>query len=432
MLCLVARLVLIAISLPFAADPRFEYHGELRLSGFTHEIGVAPEEDGSLSVDVISSWLIGARVPTPERHGDEVRFPLPAGLGELRGRMSGESLVGDVTLPDGRRAPIALARAPRSHVRLVEMEIRSGDVRLAATLGLPAGTGPFPAVVFVHGGGDSSRENAPEIFLAKYLPRFGIACLVHDKRGCGASTGAWKTVGFEERARDVVACMTALESRPEIDARRIGLYAGSQGSWVAGVAAASDPSIAFIVHHSGPLVTPFEADRFATASAVRRAGAGDAGVSRIDELFRLECDAVRSGSAPDADAALLGAIERSRREPWFEKSPYTATPESHWWPKWYAHILDHDPVPILRRLDIPMLWLFGARDSQSDPKRNLEILGVLASRHRKDYTVHVFPGAGHGISVPMDEAGNDLAPLTMGEGYFPLLVDWIRSVTRGD
>lgn len=406
-----------------------EYHGEMRLQGLAYELGVAVESDGALSVDVISSWLIGAPV-APERSGDEWRFALPDGLGSVRARMTDESLRGEVTLADGRVAPLELDRVTRPPIRLQEIDVRNGDVRLGATLGLPTGAGPFPAVVFVHGGGDSSQKDAAAIFLAKYLPRFGIACLVHDKRGCGESTGDWKTVGFEDRARDVTACVAALKGIPEIDSRRIGLFAGSQGSWVGGVAAAMDPSIRFIVHHSGPLVSPFEADRYANASAVRGAGLGDDVAARVDALFRLECDAIRRGIAPDRDPALLAAIEVARREPWFEKSPYAATPATHWWPKWYALVLDHDPVPILRRLDIPMLFLFGARDSQSDPKRNLEILGELASRDRKDYTVHVFPGAGHGISVPLDERGNGVAPMTMAAGYFPLLVDWIRRAAR--
>src|SRR5215472_3914691 len=75
--------------------------------------------------------------------------------------------------------------------RQADVSFANGEVQLAGTLLLPQTRKRVPAVVFVHGAAYHEREdNRKE---AEYFARHGIAALVYDKRGCGASTGDWKT-----------------------------------------------------------------------------------------------------------------------------------------------------------------------------------------------------------------------------------------------
>jgi pimeloyl-ACP methyl ester carboxylesterase len=113
-------------------------------------------------------------------------------------------------------------------------------VRCAAWLTLPAGVGPHPAVVLVHGLGATH-----DMMLAQYEQHFaaaGIATLAFDYRNTGASDGQPRQhISAREQFHDVAAALDHLKSTPEIDVRRIGLWGTSLGGMnVVRVAAARD------------------------------------------------------------------------------------------------------------------------------------------------------------------------------------------------
>src|SRR5260221_13875092 len=72
----------------------------------------------------------------------------------------------------------------------------SGHVRLAFTLDLPAGRGPFPAVVMGHGSGRITRDQLT--WGAQHLTSLGFAVLRFDKRGVGESSGTFVAVGTHD------------------------------------------------------------------------------------------------------------------------------------------------------------------------------------------------------------------------------------------
>ena len=129
--------------------------------------------------------------------------------------------------------------------RREEVTFRNGAVSLAGTLTLPSGIKPHPAVVFIHGSGPDSRENYS--FYAELFARHGIATLIYDKRGVGASTGDWRRVHFRDLAEDALAGVRLLRSHKDIDASRIGLWGGSNGGWVAPLAASLSNDVAFVI-----------------------------------------------------------------------------------------------------------------------------------------------------------------------------------------
>ena len=109
---------------------------------------------------------------------------------------------------------------------------------LAAWWYLPDGPGPHPAVVMAHGFGA-----VKEMFLDRFAECFaqaGLAALVFDHRGFGASTGTPRQEADPVlQARDYRHAITWLCARPEVDRTRIGLwgtsYSGGHVLQVAGV-----------------------------------------------------------------------------------------------------------------------------------------------------------------------------------------------------
>lgn len=380
-------------------------------------------------VDLASQWSLGLEVRALQRTPTGLSFELPEGLGHVELRAGG-TLTGTLRRTDGSEARLELAPAPSPAVRAEALRFESDGLTLQATLGLPSGAGPHPALVLVPGGGDSHRGQASTRFLAEYLPRFGFACLVYDKRGSGLSGGSWRTVGLEALAGDALAAVESLRARTDIDPRRIGFFAASQGTWVALEACARAPErVAFVVNHSGPAVSLLEADTYAMRSSARAAGLAPAEEEELLALWSLECAALREGVPPVEYEPLQHALEEAALRPWFARLPYQATPTDSWWVNWYPRVMGFDPRPRLEAVSAPMLWLYGARDTQSDVARNVALLATLARDAGKFWSVHVFPGGNHGISVPLWPAADD-GPMTMASGYFEILLGWLARTTE--
>src|SRR5512136_1827462 len=85
----------------------------------------------------------------------------------------------------------ACTRQPQP-ARIEEITFQSKEFTLVGDLRTPAGTGPFPVLLFVHGSGNADRT-----FFGMYLPimermlRAGYAVFSWDKPGTGESKGAF-------------------------------------------------------------------------------------------------------------------------------------------------------------------------------------------------------------------------------------------------
>jgi dienelactone hydrolase len=127
------------------------------------------------------------------------------------------------------------------------VDFESRSTRCAAWLTLPAGPGPHPAVVLVHGLGATH-----DMMLAQYEQHFaaaGIATLAFDYRNTGASDGQPRQhISTSEQCHDVASAIAHLARRTEIDATRIGLWGTSLGGMnVLRVAAERDDVVAAVV-----------------------------------------------------------------------------------------------------------------------------------------------------------------------------------------
>lgn len=184
--------------------------------------------------------------------------------------------------------------------------------RLHYLLVLPAGLGPFPAVVVGHGSGPATTSDGGDY--VPFLLERGFAVLRYDKRGAGQSTGTYRGVSTANSdaqiatlGGDMASAVAFLARRPEVDARRLGLLGTSQAGWVMVEAAQRSPEVSFIVAVTGSVL------------AVGRNIA-------YEDLSGLPIE--------EAYARLAG----------------------------YAGPPGYDPAPALASLQVPSLWLFGSED----------------------------------------------------------------------
>jgi fermentation-respiration switch protein FrsA (DUF1100 family) len=122
------------------------------------------------------------------------------------------------------------------------VEIHSGGERLSALLYLPDGPGPHPAVVL--GGGWCYVKELVQPMYASVFARNGIAALIFDYRCMGASTGEPRQhIDPWQQIEDYRNAVSYMESRPEVDAERIGAWGISYSGGHVMILGALDPRV---------------------------------------------------------------------------------------------------------------------------------------------------------------------------------------------
>lgn len=289
---------------------------------------------------------------------------------------------------------------------------------LAGTLYLPSGSGgPHPAVVLIHGDGPDTRDGYR--FLARRFARNGIAALVYDKRGTGASSGDWRRARFADLAGDALAGVSLLQSRSDIDPGRIGLWGGSQGGWIATLAAGRSPDVSFLIVKAGPATTPARKAVATSQARVRAAGYPEEVLVRVRALMEIQFEILRSGRGWER---LAEAVREVRGQPWY---PHVAVMRhSRWDSSWmrYGPDIDFDPAPIYGRLRIPILFLLGELDREVPVEDTVAVLERVRQETGRDITVRVFAGADHQIELPRRLSSRPrFAP-----GYLETTLEWTR------
>ena len=123
--------------------------------------------------------------------------------------------------------------------------INGGEYEIPATVCLPKGDGPFPAVVMLHGTG-SNRDEAGNgyLYAAPVLAeKYGIATIRIDFPGNGDSTADYMLYTFTSAVSDAAAAADYMASLDQIDGDKIGVMGWSQGGTDALLACAWRPDI---------------------------------------------------------------------------------------------------------------------------------------------------------------------------------------------
>lgn len=231
-----------------------------------------------------------------------------------------------------------------------EIELRVGDeaAGLPATLTIPNGDGPFPAVVLVHGSGPQDRDstvgpNRPFLDIARGLAARGIAVLRYEKR-TKAHPGMFADGGTIdlETTDDAVRAVAVLRGQTGIDPKRVFVLGHSQGGMMAPRIAARDPKIAGLILLAAPsrplLDILIEQNR--RLAILNDGKTSDAESIAIQQLADSVA-AVRSGREIAAAQAPMGVA-----------------------PAYWRSVDAVDPVAEARAIAQPLLILQGARDIQ--------------------------------------------------------------------
>ncbi len=302
-----------------------------------------------------------------------------------------------------------------------EVKFSNGNAVLAGTLILPLTRKPHPAIVLIHGSDPNTRFTGE---LPRLFASHGIAVLTYDKRGAGASTGELKQATFDDLAGDASAGVRFLQSRQEINAKQVGLWAISQGGWIAPLVATRSPNVAFMILHAGPAVTPRIQARMELENTFPLYGNSPNEIPEATRYQSLYFDAMRNDDA--AWQRLQAAYEQAKAH----KATWVWNPgtKESLRQQWFRLIVDFDPVPVLENVRCPVLAFFGERDVLVPANGNVSIMEQALKRAgNKDVTIKILPGANHRFEETTSRDPRDF-PITRSyvPGYYDTMLAWLR------
>lgn len=163
-------------------------------------------------------------------------------------------------------ASVALTAAPREAVTF-----KSGSLDLQGFIWKPAGPGPFPAVLWNHGGDNAASDSYYEKLWPLHV-RAGFLFFIPQRRGQGGSPGVSVNVQFSQAAApdrnrmqvelystvalaDELAALAYLKTRPDVDTSRIAVSGWSAGGQLTLIGAEADPGFRVAVACSSASVS---------------------------------------------------------------------------------------------------------------------------------------------------------------------------------
>jgi hypothetical protein len=254
-------------------------------------------------------------------------------------------------------------------------------IKLMGRLSLPESNTPMPAFMMMHGSEQGMRDNFGNKVMAHYMISQGFAILNYDKRGVGDSEGVYQeaanTSNLQKHAEDAIAGVTYLASRPEIDAKRIGLIGFSQAGWVIPLASSQSNAISHMVILSGPVESTLQEDMFSSYT-----NDGDSAANYDDAKITQQLRDLKPGG--------------------------------------------FDPIPIIAELNQPGLWLWGSVDKSVPVTFSAENLQALIDSGNNDFSYEIFPNGDHNLNESPHGLFDEI-PYSPRVLFYSALAKWLET-----
>jgi dienelactone hydrolase len=343
--------------------------------------------------------------------------------------------------PDGKSVRFSACEIGRINFdgvegRRIEFDVTdttftSHGATLAGRLILPQGTAVVPIVILVHGAEhDSARQfNA----LQRMLPAEDVGAFVFDKRGTGGSNGGYSQ-DFNLLADDAVAAMREAKRLAGRRAGRIGYQGGSQGGWVAPLAA-NRAHVDFVIVCFGLAVSVIDEDQQEVEIEMREKGHSSADIASALEVARA-AETVFASGFTEGFSEFDAVRVKYKDAPWFKDLhgnytyfflPYSESQLREMGPKFrWGTPFHYDPMPTLRADATPQLWILGGEDYESPSAETTRRIKSLIGAGLP-FTLAVYPQAEHGMTLFEIAAGSrERLSTRYATGYFAMIRDFAR------
>jgi pimeloyl-ACP methyl ester carboxylesterase len=321
-----------------------------------------------------------------------------------------------------------------------EIVFSNDDISFYGTLSVPKNKKKkSPCVILLHGSGPGDRDYLYYHSLSQYLNLRGIAVFRFDKRGTGKSGGGTDFKTFFDLSKDIVAAVKTLEVRDDIDKNKIGVIGLSQGGWLGPLAASQYSGIKFVVTISMAMQTPEQQSLFIKENLMKQAGyTNTVDIELAKNYFTSMWDYYRTGENYESTQRTIDSVKVQKwysviKEGYPEKLPAPERLEDlrkipiFWWLQNGAL---YNPIPVIQKLNIPTLSIYGVKDKVVDGFVS-ELRLRHYFRHPTLLAVKSFPNGNHQLFEANTGYRNENRQLKkLADGYYQTMADWILKINK--
>ena len=307
-----------------------------------------------------------------------------------------------------------------------EVQFENGkEAVLRGSLIVPEGDGPFPAVVLIP---QADRTDLWDVGM--WLFSRGLAVLAYDQRNSevGLSTGKEAAGGYQDQqktyAGDAIAAVRFLQSRGDIDARRVGVIGWSGGGFTGAMVAGEMSGLGFYVSIAGDASPGFEQASHMFVARLMREGFSDEDVEAGRRLVDMHFG-VAEGRVTWKD--YQGEVARVQDADWYQyltgrySIPFTKEEGildiGRYQDRW-------PPERVYGKVSsVPTLGVFFEFDHSSAPSSPYHFHKSLSAAGNGNFAVVMIPDAHHGGFV-VDGLGYRF-DTSMHKRRSPLLIDTV-------
>lgn len=426
------------------------WQGELNVQGVALPL-VFHLEHASVWKGMMESPAQGnAKLPVSAIHIEQDSISIAiASIGlTYNGKLLTNELIEGVVSQNGMTFPMRLSKAEKTPAKRrrpqlpeppygydtldITFSSEYDNVKLAGTITTPREGEKLPAVVLVSGSGPQDRDETimghkPFKVIADYLTTQGIVVLRYDERGIGASTGNYPKSTIGDFSRDVIAAVGFIQKQERVDPTRVGIIGHSEGALIAElIAGESAADVGFIGLLGAPAI-PVDSLMVLQAFEIGKlVGMSAEELQQAKEVNRRNFATVKSDLG---DEHAYRQILENMSSPLPDLSDNQKNEIKMMVLPAYRYFMRIDPVPFIKRIDVPVFAAFGTKDVQVPFAPNLESLTDHLPRNEKNF-LKAYDGLNHLFQKAETGAVSEYIDIeeTFNEQVLSDLAQWIKEI----
>lgn len=269
------------------------------------------------------------------------------------------------------------------------------NASLYGTLLFPANANEeTPFVILISGSGTQNRdeelfEHKPFAVIADYLARNGIGSLRYDDRGFDTSTGLSPNPTSYENALDAGGAIKFLKEK---GFRKIGIIGHSEGGLIADMLAANEENINFVIEIGGPAVSGDSILVFQNEFLLRDGKLPEEYISMYITAMKGIFESLKDSDPNNFDETnyeifsdkwalnpVVAPLAKNLKDNFLNPNP------------WIRYFINYDPLDDIKKITVPVLFIYGDNDTQVPPALNVPIL----EKEYPEARIKVYPELNH-------------------------------------
>lgn len=417
------------------------------------------------TMEVPDQGLKNIKASTLQFKGDSVYLEISQFQAKYAGKMINDSFISGVLqqgppLPLNLRRVQGIAEIKRAQTPVPPFPYNSEDlvyynrdksIAYGATITIPKGKGPFPAVLLLTGSGQQNRDeeimgHKPFAVIADHLTRNGFIVLRVDDRGMGKTTGDVMSATTRDFANDAIVSLDYLKSRKEVNKSKLGLIGHSEGGMIAQMIGAERNDIDFIVMIAAPGEPTLKVMHDQNEAVLRKMGMGKAYVDAYLVLYDNILKAVLSSTSATAKDSVRAVVDK-----WMAGTPANIVIATtgirdeasktnfinqfagQVGSPWFRYFLSYVPQVYLKKITAKVLAVNGSQDVQVLAASNLKAIETaLQSGKVKVYDVVELKGLNHLFQECKTCSTMEYGQLqqTISPAFLDAITGWMKKNTQ--